>query len=160
MRPDDVVAIVALETAAEPVDDTGQHDSAEDLTAWFVNDLVDLQRDTRVVLAGDELVGWASAIAPPTFRDAYGVHLEWRGRGIGRALLAWQLERGTQLHAERHPEAPARLTALVYTTMPSLEALVRRAGLQPVRWFFHMERPLADLPPRRRPEGVELVPFT
>src|SRR3954464_9481541 len=33
-RPDDVDAIVALETAAEPVDDTGQHDSAEDLTAW------------------------------------------------------------------------------------------------------------------------------
>jgi mycothiol synthase len=166
MRPDDVVAIVALETAAEPVDDTGQLASPEDLTAWFVNDLVDLAHDTRVVCAGDELVAWASAIAPPTFRDAYGVHLEgrvrpdWRGRGIGRALLAWQLERGTQLHAERHPEAPARLTATVYTTMPSLGALVRRAGLQPVRWFFHMERALTDLPPHRHLDGVELVPFT
>ena len=166
MHPDDIVAIVALETAAEPVDDTGQHESAEDLTNWFVNDLVDLALDTRVVLARDELVGWASAIAPPTFRDAYGVHLEgrvrpdWRGRGIGRALLAWQLERGAQVHADRHPEAPARLTALVLTTMPSLEALVRRAGLQPVRWFSQMERPLTDLPPRRRVEGVQLVPFS
>ena len=166
MRPDDVAAIAALEAAAEPVDDTGEHESAEDLAAWFVNDLVDLDLDTRVVLAGDQLVGWASAIAPPTFRDAYGVHLEgrvlpdWRGRGIGRALLAWQLARGTQVHAQRHPEAPARLTATVHTTMPSLEALVRRAGLQPVRWFFHMERPLTDLPPRRRPEGVQLVPFS
>jgi mycothiol synthase len=166
MRPDDVVAIVALEAAAEPVDQTGDLASPEDLTAWFVNDLVDLERDTRVVCAGDELVGWASAIAPPTFRDAYGVHLEgrvhpdWRGRGIGRALLAWQLERGRELHAQRHPGAPARLTATVFTTMPSLEALVRRAGLQPVRWFFHMERALTDLPPRRRPEGVELVPFS
>ena len=27
------------------------------------------------------------------------------------------------MHAQRHPEAPARLTATVYTTMPSLEAL-------------------------------------
>jgi len=166
MRPDDVVAIVALEAAAEPFDQTGDLASPEDLTAWFVNDLVDLERDTRVVCAGDELVGWASAIAPPTFRDAYGVHLEgrvhpdWRGRGIGRALLAWQLERGRELHAQRHPEAPARLTATVFTTMPTLEALVRRAGLQPVRWFFHMERLLTDLPPRRRPEGVELVPFS
>ena len=166
MRPDDVTAIVALETAAEPVDDTGQHESPEDLTAWFVNDLVDLERDTRVVLSGDQLVAWASAIAPPTFRDAYGVHLEgrvaldWRARGIGRALLAWQLERGTQLHAERHPEAPARLTATVYTTKPALESLLRRAGLEPARWFFHMDRPLTDLPPRRAIEGVELVPFS
>jgi mycothiol synthase len=167
MHPDDVAAIVALEAAAEPVDDTGRHDSAEDLSAWFVNDLVDLELDTRVVVAeGVGLVAWASAIAPPTFRDAYGVHLEgrvhpdWRGRGIGRTLLAWQLERGTQVHAERHPEAPARLTATVYTTMPSLEALLRRAGLQQVRWFFHMDRPLTDLPPRRVVDGVDLVPFS
>jgi mycothiol synthase len=167
MRPDDVLAVAQLLTAAEAVDDTGVHESPEDLTGWFVNDLVDLELDTRVVLTADgQLAGYATTIAPPTFRDAYGVHLEGRvhpdlrGRGIGRALLDWQLERGTQLHAERHPEAPARLTATVYTTMPSLEALLRRAGLAQARWFFHMDRPLTDLPPRRRVEGVGLVPFS
>lgn len=167
MRPDDVLAVVELLTAAEAVDDTGAHESAEDLAGWWVNELVDLAEDARVVLTADgRLVGYATTIAPPTFRDAYGVHLEgrvhpdWRGRGIGRALLAWQLERGRQLHAQRHPEAPARLTATVYTSMPSLEALLRRAGLERLRWFFHMDRPLTDLPPRRRIDGVDLVPFS
>jgi mycothiol synthase len=165
--PGDVAAAVELLAAAEAVDDTGVHKSAEDLAAGWFNELVDLELDTRVVLTDDGgLVGYATTVAPPTFRDAYGVHLEgrvhpaWRGRGIGRALLAWQLQRGAQLHAERHPEAPARLTATVYTSMPSVEALVRRAGLEQARWFFHMERPLTGLPPRRHVEGVDLVPFS
>jgi mycothiol synthase len=88
------------------------------------------------------------------------VHPRWRGRGIGRALLAWQLERGTQVHAQRHPEAPARLTVTAYTSMPDLAALVRRAGLVEARSFFHMARPLTDLPEPRTVPGVRLVPFS
>ena len=87
----------------------------------------------------------------PTFRDAFGVYLEGRvrpdrrGRGIGRALLAWQLDRGAEIHAERHPEAPRPADRRRCTpTMPSLEALLRRAGLEQLRWFLHMERPLTD----------------
>jgi mycothiol synthase len=167
LRPEDAGPIAELLAAAEPVDDTGALRSAEDLLEWWVHEFADPGEDGRVVLTADgAVVAYATAIAPPTFRDAYGVHLEgrvhpdWRGRGIGRALLGWQLERGTQLHAERHPEAPARLTATVHTTMPSMEALARRAGLEQVRWFFHMERPLTDLPPLRQVEGVELVPFS
>ncbi|MGY5885248.1 GNAT family N-acetyltransferase [Modestobacter lacusdianchii] len=167
IRPDDVVAVAELLTAAEAVDDTGAHESPEDLTGFWVNELVDLERDSRLVTTADgEVVGWATAIAPPTFRDAYGVHLEgrvhpqWRGRGIGRALLDWQLARGEQLHAERHPEAPARLTVTAYTSMADLTALLRRAGLVEARFFSHMERPLTDLPEPRAVPGVELVPFT
>ncbi|MGY1839047.1 MULTISPECIES: GNAT family N-acetyltransferase [unclassified Modestobacter] len=167
IHPDDLGAVAALLSAAEEVDDTGVHESPEDLAGGWLNELVDLEHDTRLVTTADgAVVAYAATVAPPTFRDAYGVHLQgrvhpaWRGRGIGRALLAWQLTRGEQLHVQRHPGSPARLTATVYTTMPSLEALLRRAGLAPVRWFFHMERPLTDLPPRRRLDGIDLVPFT
>jgi mycothiol synthase len=167
MRADDVPAVAELLTAAEAVDDTGVHQSAEDLTGFWVNEMVDLDLDSRLVTTADgEVVGYATAIAPPTFRDAYGVHLEgrvhpqWRGRGIGRVLLAWQLERGTQVHAQRHPEAPARLTVTAYTSMPDLTALLRRAGLVEARWFFHMSRPLTALPEPRPVDGVRLVPFS
>ena len=76
------------------------------------------------------------------------------------ALLAWQLDRGTALHAERHPEAPGALTVEVPGGMPSLEALVRRAGLEAERWYRELRRPLTDLPEARTVPGMDIVPFT
>src|SRR3954463_15632861 len=109
LTADDVDAVAALLEAAERVDDTGEHLDADDLTEWWGDDLVDLSRDgLAVVDAGGTVVGYATVMAPPTFRDAFGVYLEGRvhpehrGRGIGRALLGWQLARGAQVHAERH----------------------------------------------------------
>ena len=161
----DLPEIAGLLAAAEDVDGTGEHPGADDLAEAWLNDLVDLPRDSRLVRAGGEVVGVATVIAPPTFRSAFSVHLQGRvhpgrrGRGIGRALLAWQLERGAQVHAERHPEAPARLSASLTTTVTDAEALVRRAGLTTQREFSTMHRPLTDLPAPRSVDGVALVPF-
>jgi mycothiol synthase len=168
LRPDDVDAVAELLAASEQVDDTGEHLDADDLTEWWVDDdLVDLSRDGLAVLRGDGgVVGYATVMAPPTFRDAFGVYLEGRvhpeqrGRGLGGALLAWQLVRGAELHAERHPEVPARLSVSVHATMPGLEALVARAGMSAVRWYRLMERPLDDLPGVPSVPGVDLVPFS
>jgi mycothiol synthase len=166
LAADDVAAASALLEAAEEHDDTGEHWSPDDLTEWWVNDLLDLGRDSLAVTAPDGgLVAWATVLALPTFRDAFRITLEarvhpaWRDRGIGRALLAWQLARGREVHAERQPGFPAVLAVGVYTSMSSLEALVRRAGLTEERWYFVMERPLTDLPASVVVEGVELVPF-
>jgi len=165
MRQDDIDAVVDLLAVAEPEDRTGEFWDAEDLTDEWVNELVDLGRDGVLVHDGDGVVGYATAIAPPTFRGAFGVelggrvHPRLRGRGIGRVLLDWQLARGAEVHAQRHPEAPARLMVDVPATMPSLERLVRRAGLSEGRRYFWMERPLATLPAVPQVEGVELVPF-
>jgi mycothiol synthase len=167
LTADDVVDAAALSEAAEKVDDTGEHWSGDDLTEWWVNDLFDLIQDSLAVRTADgDLVAWATALALPTFRDAFRITLEarvhpaWRGRGIGRALLSWQLARGRELHAARHPESPAVLSVEAYTSMPSLKRLLVRAGLTEERWYFVMERPLTDLPDVRAVEGGELVPFT
>src|SRR4051794_33748032 len=116
LTPDDVDSVAALLEAAEKVDDTGEHLDADDLTEWWVNELVDLRRDGLAVHGPDGgLVGWATALAPPTFRDAFAVYLEGRvhpahrGRGIGGALLEWQVPRGAGGHAGRHPQGPAPL---------------------------------------------------
>jgi mycothiol synthase len=166
LTAEDLAALSGLQEIAEKVDDTGEHWSPEDLAEYWLNDLIDLAQDSVAVLTAEgALVGWATAFALPEFRDAYrvdlegAVHPEWRGRGVGRALLGWQLARGAEMHADRHPEAPAKLTVAAHTTMPSLEAMLRRAGLTPERWYFLMERPLTDLPQVAEPAGVELVPY-
>ncbi|MFD2090688.1 GNAT family N-acetyltransferase [Blastococcus deserti] len=167
LTADDVADAAALLAAAEAVDDTGEHEDVDDLTEWWVNDLFDLARDgVAVRTAEGELVAWATVLALPTFRTAFRITLEarvhpaWRNRGIGRALLAWQLSRGREVHAARHPEAPAVLEVGAYPSMPSLESLLRRTGLVQERWYFAMERPLTDLPELPAVDGVELVPFT
>lgn len=162
---DDLPAVAALYAAAEQVDDTGEHHDAHDLAEYWFAPYVEVEHDLRVVLDGDDVVAVGTTVAPPTFRDAYAVHLDGRvhpdrrGEGIGRALLDWQVARGTAVHAARHPEAPGRLTVLAQSTITGQEGLLRRAGFAPARWFQQMSRPLTGLPEPRTVEGVQLVPF-
>jgi mycothiol synthase len=165
LQAGDAAAVAALLAAAEQVDRTGEYPDADDLSEWWSGWGGDLPRDG--VTACDPaglVVGYATALASPTFRESFDVYLEGRvrpdhrGRGAGRALLDWQLERGRAIHAERHPEAPGRLMVVVQSAMTPLESLVRRSGLTAQRWYRSLQRSLAD-PPAEVP-GVEIVPYT
>jgi mycothiol synthase len=93
------------------------------------------------------------------FRLGGYVHPDWQERGIGRRLLAWQEER-----AQAHPAAGATERPLVLGTWSSGEnvrkvRLFTRAGYEPVRYFFEMNRPTLDeidLPPM--PDGLAIRP--
>jgi len=163
----DAAAVAAVLAAAEQVDDTGEYPDAEDVLEWWKGWGLDAERDGLAVHDGDGVVvAYATVMAQPTFRGTFSVDLEGRvrpdrrGQGIGRALLAWQAERGTALRGERQPEAPSVLTVEVPGSMTSLEALVRRRGFEPERWYREMQRPLTDLPDVPPAAGVELAPFT
>jgi len=167
LRSDDDAAVAAVLAAAESVDQTGEYPDAADMSDWWAGWKADLERDGLAVSdAAGLLIGYATAIASPTFRGALPVYLEarvrpdHRGKGLGRAIMSWLLERGAELHAERAPTAPGRLVVSVAEGMTSLEGLVRRAGLHPDRWYRDMERPLTGLPPVQPPPGVAVVPYT
>jgi mycothiol synthase len=167
LSDDDAGAVAAVLAAAEQIDDTGEYPDAEDIAEWWRGWSLEPPRDGLAVCdPAGVVVAYATVMASPTFREALAVYLEGRvrpdlrERGIGRALLAWQLDRGAALHAERHPEAPGALTVEVPGGMPSLEALVRRAGLEAERWYRELQRPLTDLPEVRPLPGLDVVPFT
>jgi mycothiol synthase len=135
----------------------------EEWTGWGI----DPGRDGVAVCDADgALAGYAVVFAGATLRESFRVVLDGRvhpgrrGRGLGGALLDWQLARGAEVHAARHPEAPARLVVGVLGSQPALQRLVERRGLTAERWYRAMERPLTDLPRCRPVPGVDLLPFT
>ncbi|MGY1730103.1 GNAT family N-acetyltransferase [Geodermatophilus sp. SYSU D01045] len=165
---DDAPAAADLLAAAEAVDDTGEHEDTGDLAEWWGRELVDLPSDGRAVVTGDgRLVAWTTSISQRGGREALRVwaegrvHPDWRGRGIGRALVDWQVRRGTAQHAAFAPPGlPGRLVVSAWPAMTSLERLLQRRGFAVERLFATMERPLDALPAAVPPAGIELVPFT
>ena len=84
-------------------------------------------------------------------RHAGAVLPEWRGKGIGRSLMSWQLERAARRtrSSPRHragSSAPVASTA----TSPGIR-LLNRFGFRPVRYFIDMQAAAEPGTSRSRP---------
>ncbi|MDQ3732556.1 MAG: GNAT family N-acetyltransferase [Actinomycetota bacterium] len=169
MRHADVSALTELLAAAEAVDQTDENYDEDDLAEQFLNGLIDLDADTRLVWAGDPLIGFASLFGQRQVRDVHSVwlpgavHPQHRRLGLGRQLLRWQLDRAEQLHAERHPTVPANVMVGVSETNVGLAALARSEGLEEIRFWFemvrHLENPDPPLPAVKEVPGLRLVAY-
>lgn len=159
----DAAEAATLCAAAEQLDDTGEHYDADDLAEELSAVNLDLERDTMAVCDGASLVAMGQVHGMTEVRDVHSVycwgvvHPEWRGRGIGRQLLGWQLDRAAAVHAERHPTRPARLELRCGDQQKGAIALATAAGLQPVRYWFDMERELGDELPEARALAAPLL---
>jgi GNAT superfamily N-acetyltransferase len=155
---------------------TEADDAQERLTAEDLGDelapWVDLDRDTAL---GVDAGGVARAFGTVQIRPGDttdlrafcwgGVHPQWRGRGIGRSLLGWQLERARALVAARRAELG---TAVSGGALLNLEEhlhpaarLAERAGMHRARWMSIMRRDLSlPVPELATPPGLRLVPYS
>jgi len=89
------------------------------------------------------------------------VDLAWRRRGIGAALLAWNIGRARTVAASHDTDRPRLLGSFTAEGEAAAQALLRRAGFSEVRWFFHMvARDLTAVPSWPLPGGVEIRPVT
>jgi ribosomal protein S18 acetylase RimI-like enzyme len=91
-----------------------------------------------------------------------GVHPQWRGRGFGRAVLAWQEARGRQKIAAAGKAVPGRLMVYADEHLADLRRLAQRAGFTEGRWFIDMSRRVDDgaaAPEVPLGDGLRLVPY-
>ena len=105
-------------------------------------------------------VYWERELDGPRTYEHHGFVLpEWRGKGIGRAMIRWAEDRAREIEATLSDEATSYVGSSVYASMAGLENLLITEGYEPIRYGYHMETPDLDhIPDVPMPEGLEVRP--
>lgn len=89
-----------------------------------------------------------------------GVHPEWRGRGIGGALLDWEVSAARRIVAEAGHDT-AEAVVHVEEDLGDMRDMLERAGFTQTRWYTEMRRDLSQEIPDIKPSGkITVEPWT
>ncbi|GIG20525.1 putative acetyltransferase, GNAT [Cellulomonas chitinilytica] len=168
LRRDDAEALTRLLNAVEEADGAPYRTAVPEAQERFDGDWHDPTTDTITGVDADGVLrAYAQVTALPgdvrtirAFLDG-GVDPQWRGRGVGRAVLAWSEGRGRQLLARSTAAVPGRLAVHIQESATATARLLTAAGFRPVRYYDDMRRSLAEpLPLADPPAGIRLVPWS
>lgn len=156
MTPADAGRWAELLAACEEVDRIGESYDEGDCAEELADPDLDLPVDSLLVLDGDRTV---AALAMPLRAGGFrrliadgAVHPEYRGRGIGTALV--------EVARRRAAERDATVMMWVDEALPHVVALAEGSGLTPVRWWSDLRRDLAEpVAPAPLPAGLTAVPL-
>ena len=165
---DDVDVVLEVLQAVDAAEHPNYLATREEVAEELGFSFVDLQHDSLLGFGADGRLLAAGVVLEPPRQETLvreflngGVHPEVWGNGIGRELLEWQLARGRQKLAASEKRLPGWLVGYADHRAPRREQLLRRSGLDPVRYFLGLERDLSDAIPKVRPaEEVRFVPYT
>lgn len=164
----DVPALAALVTRVEEADAQPYRTSQAEVDEWFDGEWKNPALDSRV---GIDATGapraWLAETSLPGDTRVVRVYLnggvdpQWRGRGIGRALVTWGTARARQKLAASGKEVPGRIAAFLEDHRHDAIAVYSAAGYTPIRYYVDMRRDLSvPLPEIATPEGVRIVPWS
>jgi len=131
---------------------------------------VDWHGEPENVLGGfdvdDTLVAYGAVALAHADTGTLRVYLEGgvapshRHRGIGSAVLDWEIGRAKQLLAGSERQAAARLVVHVEDDMPDSVAMLQARGFGPTRYYTELRRDLrAPLPEPTLGRPLDLVPW-
>jgi GNAT superfamily N-acetyltransferase len=126
---------------------------------------MDLEKHTRGVWDGDRMVAYGRIWHRPSgaiLERAYlqgRVDPEHRGRGIGRELFAWQVESATRILEEIEAPIPRYMRADEWDWIAEAHHMYQRFGMEPVRYFTEMIKPLYTPEEFEPTAGIEIIPY-
>jgi ribosomal protein S18 acetylase RimI-like enzyme len=165
VRPSDFAAIHALQRRVEGHDRIPYTLSLAEFEEWEHDPHLDLTADTRLAEGDEGPIAWGCIRHRPSGEREERAQLfgavdpAHRGRGIGRALLAWQVERATAILRAASATLPRFVQVNLFDFELERIQLCRSLGLEPVRWSHDMIAPLDTLPSAPAPAGIAIVPW-
>lgn len=141
--------------------------TAEDLELAFPPLEVQDSPDLLVVEINQQIVGynhvfwrWTEVTGTRVYLHLGYLLPEWRGKGIGSAMLSWAQQRIHELAAQEQPQGPTTFATNVSSTEREADALIQHAKYMAVRRLSDMMlEPLVELPTLTLPAGVMLRPI-
>lgn len=160
---DDVDAIAALQSRWEEHWNVSFRTTADEIREEFEHPQFTPDLDARGVWHQDRLVAYGTVHHTPSGsrleRAIVGGQVDpaMCGLGIGRRLLAWQVERAVERLRECDPSLPWYVRAYEWEWIEPAHRLYDRLGLRPVRWFEDLLRGLDTPLEAEIPENIEIV---
>ena len=162
-RPDEIDPLCALTNRAQVHDRIPQVLDPAELAEDFAS--LTPEDDVRVAELDGVVAGYAHIWFRPSGERLERAHIRGtvepalRGRGVGRALMGWGIERATEQLRSAADALPKFVRVEAYEQVADAHRLFERVGLTPVRWFEELLRPLTDLPPATVAPEYDVVPL-
>jgi len=157
--------VIQKSKAADQFEDADTLESLTNFYSHLTN--CDLNRDFIIAEAAGQVVAYGrvwwfdeDATADRIYGHVAFALPEWRGQGLGRALLSWLEDRARAVAATHTHTGPRFFQAWgVSDKEIARRKLLERAGYAPIRYFYTMVRPtLDDIPDAPLPPGLEVRP--
>ena len=137
----------------------------EEFEEWLVEPYFDLAVDARLAEVEGEVAAWGRIWHQPSGEREERAYLfgsvdpAHRGKGIGSAVLSWQIGRARERLQSAGPTLPRFIRAQAYDFEQAAHRLFARHGLIPVRYNDELLRDLDALPAPPAINGIAIIPW-